>query len=137
MSGDGVVSVRLPSSLRATLEFQVTRQGITVHEAAKRLLAGLSSFSDADLRSLPEPPQEIANQRISFYVGWKQLDGLNNLSRTSRLSFSGIFRRLLHALLVTHKINFVQKEPGKPFYLEIKKADEAISPLSGQHRGKT
>ena len=83
------------------------------------------------------PPQEIANQRISFYVGWKQLDGLNNLSRTSRLSFSGIFRRLLHALLVTHKINFVQKEPGKPFYLEIKKADEAISPLSGQHRGKT
>jgi hypothetical protein len=137
MSGDGVVSVRLPSSLRVTLEFQVTRQGITVHEAAKRLLEGLSSFSDADLRSLPEPPKEITNQRLSFYVGWKQLDGLHNLSRISRLSFSGIFRRLLHALLVTHRIHFVQKEPGKPFYLEIKKADETISLLSRQHRGKT
>jgi hypothetical protein len=137
MSGDGVVSVRLPSSLRASLEFQATCQGITVHEAAKRLLAGLSSLSDAELRSLPEPPKEFTNQRLSLYVGWKQLDGLHNLSRISRLSFSGIFRRLLHALLVTHRIHFVQKEPGKPFYLEIKKADETISLLSRQHRGKT
>jgi hypothetical protein len=137
MSGEGVVSVRLPGSLRVTLEFQVTRQGITVHEAAKRLLAGLSNFSDADLRSLPEPPPEVTNQRLSFYVGWKQLDGLHNLSKISRLSFSGIFRRLLHALLVTNRIHFVQKEPGKPFYLEIKKADETISLLSRQHLGKT
>jgi len=136
MSGDGVVSVRLPSSLRATLEFLVTRQGITVHEAAKRLLAGLSIFSDVDLRSLPEPPKEITNHRLSFYVGWKQLEGLHDLSRLTRLSFSAIFRRLLHALLVTHRIHFVQKEPGKPFYLEIDKADGKISLLSRQQRGQ-
>lgn len=137
MSSDGIISVRLPSSLRATLEFQVTRQGITVHEAAKRLLAGSSTLSDADLRLLPEPPKEITNQRLSFYIGWEQLDSLHNLSRISRLSFSGIFRRLLHALLVTHRINFVQKESGKPFYLKINEKDEAIPLLSRQHREKT
>lgn len=109
MSGDGVISVRLQQSLLGCFRASAEHQGITIHEAAKRLIFVLSSITFDQIMELKEPPAELTNPRISLYVGWRALDALVIATRQSKLTNSAIFRRLLYGLLVTNEIAFVQQ----------------------------
>lgn len=108
MSGDGVVSVRLPRSLLGSFQEVTERQGSTVHAAARGLVSALASLTEDDVKALKEPPCELDKQRISLYVGWRLIDVLIGITRHSTLTNSSVFRRLLYGLLVTREIEFVQ-----------------------------
>ena len=110
MSGHGLVSVRLPRSLLEGPKTSAQRQGISIHEAARRLTDKLPSLTRADLKTLKEPPREQDAPRVSLYIGWDLLDVLADASHESNLSNSSIFRRLLHGLLVTKQLEFVQQD---------------------------
>jgi hypothetical protein len=109
MSGDGLISVRIPQSLLEALKASAQRQGISIHEAARRLTDKLPSLTQADLRELKEPPREPDSQRVSLYIGWGLSDELSDAAHESSLSNSSIFRRLLHGLLMTKQVQFVQQ----------------------------
>jgi hypothetical protein len=109
MSGEGILSVRLPLSLLGILRAIAGQQSMTIHETARRVLAGLSSLTPDQLRELKEPPREIASQRISLYVGWPLMDELAEMTQDAALTNSAVFRRLLYALLVTNQVLFVQQ----------------------------
>ena len=65
MSGDGLISARIPRSLLQALQASAQRQGISLHEAARRLTDKLPSLTQADLRGLKEPPREPDSPRVS------------------------------------------------------------------------
>ena len=110
MSGDGLVSVRIPRSLLEALKASAQRQGISIHEAARRLTDKLPSLTRDDLRTLKEPPREQDSPRVSFlYIGWDLLDVLADAAHESDLTNSSIFRRLLYGFLVTKQVEFVQQ----------------------------
>lgn len=109
MSGDGVVSVRLPLSLLGILRVIAGQRSMTIHEASRRILAGLSSLTPDQVRELKEPPREIASPRISLYVGWPVMDELAEMAQDAALTNCAVFRRLLYALLVTKEASFVQQ----------------------------
>jgi hypothetical protein len=109
MSGEGLVSVRLPRSLLGAFRALAERQGIGIHEAARRVVSFLPSLTPDAFKSLPEPPRELDTPRVSLYVGWDGLDVLACLTSGSILTNSCIFRRLLYGLLVTKEIEFVQQ----------------------------
>jgi len=108
MSGEGLISVRLPGSLLAAFQAARERQGITAHEAARRLLSWLSDLSGEDLRALGDPSTEQDAPRLSLYVGWPGVDRLDSAVRRSGLSRSAILRRLLYGLLVSGSLQYVQ-----------------------------
>lgn len=108
MSGDGVISVRLPRSLLDAFRASAERQGIGMHEAASRVTSYLPSLTTDALMTLREPPRELDTPRVSLYVGWDGVDVLASLTSASVLTNSCIFRRLLYGLLVTKEIEFVQ-----------------------------
>jgi hypothetical protein len=108
MSGEGVISVRLPKSLLRLFRAIVKQRGMTPHEAARGLLDALASLTQEGLRSLKEPPHELENPRTSLYLGWRRIDVLCAATRNSTLTNSSIFRRLLYGLLVSKQIEFVQ-----------------------------
>jgi hypothetical protein len=110
MSGDGLISTRIPRSLLQALRASAQRQGISLHEAARRLTDKLPSLTQADLRGLKEPPREPDSPRVSLYIGWSLLDVLSDAAHESSLSNSSIFRRLLYGFLVTKEIAFVQQD---------------------------
>lgn len=95
MSGDGLVSVRIPRSLLEALRASAQRQGISLHEAALRLTDKLPSLTRDDLRTLKEPPREQDSPRVSLHIGWDLLDVLADAAHESDLTNSSIFRRLL------------------------------------------
>jgi len=109
MSGDGLISVRIPRSLLEALRASAQRQGISLHEAARRLTDKLPSLTRDDLRTLEEPPREQSSSRVSLYVGWDLLDVLADAAHESDLTNSSIFRRLLYGFLVTKQVEFVQQ----------------------------
>lgn len=108
MSGAGLISVRLPRSLMGVFREGVSKAGIDIHMGARRLICALKRFTPDELRSLPEPPKELDNPRLSLYVGWQCIDVLAEINRQSQLSTSSVIRRLIYALLVTGSIQFVQ-----------------------------
>jgi len=108
MSGDGVISVRMPLSLFGALRASAARQGISVHEAATRLVSYLPSLSQEDLRGLAEPPKELESPKVSLYIGWRAVDVLASVARGGTLSNSQILRRVLFGLLVCRSLSFVQ-----------------------------
>jgi hypothetical protein len=110
MSGDGILSVRLPRSLLGAFRTATERQEITIHEGARRMIAVMSSVGRDEINSLQEPPCELDNPRVSLYVGWRGVDSLAAATRNSALTNSSIFRRLLYGLLVTRKVEFVQQD---------------------------
>jgi hypothetical protein len=110
MSGYGLVSVRIPRSLLEALKASAQRQGISIHEAARRLTDKLPSLTRDDLRTLKEPPGEQDTPRVSLYIGWELFDVLADATHESNLTNSSIFRRLLHGFLVTKQIAFVQQD---------------------------
>jgi hypothetical protein len=110
MSGYGLVSVRIPRSLLEALKASAQRQGISIHEAARRLTDKLPSLTRDDLRTLKEPPGEQDTPRVSLYIGWELFDVLADATHESNLTNSNIFRRLLYGFLVTKQIAFVQQD---------------------------
>jgi hypothetical protein len=110
MSGDGLISVRIPRSLLEALKASAQRQGISIHEAARRLTDKLPSLTRDDLRTLKEPPREQDSPRVSLYIGWDLLDVLADATHESNLTNSSIFRRLLFGFLVTKQVGFVQHD---------------------------
>jgi hypothetical protein len=117
MSGDGLISVRMPRSLLDAFRAAAQRQGISIHEAARRLTGKLPSLTRDDLRALTEPPRESDTPRVSLYIGWELLDVLADAAHESNLTNSGIFRRLLYGFLVTKQVEFVQQ--GDNWKLQI------------------
>jgi len=109
MSGDGLVSARIPRSLLEALKASTQRQVISIHEAARRLTDKLPSLTRDDLRTLKEPPREQDSPRVSLYIGWELLDVLADAAHESGLTNSSIFRRLLYGFLVTKQVEFVQQ----------------------------
>jgi hypothetical protein len=128
MSGDGLVSIRMPQSLLAAFRVAAQRQGISIHEAARRLTERLPSLTRDDFRALAEPPQESDGSCVSLYIGWKLLNGLADATHKSNLTNSSIFRRLLYGFLVTKQVEFVQQ--GNDWKLQIdstKHSEHSIS----------
>lgn len=110
MSGDGVISVRLPRSLLATFRAAAEQKGLTVHDAMRFLTNALPSLTLDDLTALREPPGELDTPRISFYIGWRSIDVLVRTIQNTPLTNSTVLRRLLYALLITKEIGFVQQD---------------------------
>jgi len=100
MSGDGLISVRLPRSLMAAFEASASRAGMDVHGAARQLIRHLGEQSDDELTSLPDPQKETDNPRISLYVGRPQIEILAAASKRTQLSMSHILRRLVYGQVV-------------------------------------
>ena len=109
MSGDGVVSFRLPLSLLGALRATAQEHGISIHETAARWISYLPSLSQDELKTLREPPREFDTPKVSLYVGWRVVDALTVATRNSGLTNSTIIRRLLYAVLVTDDLEFVQQ----------------------------
>lgn len=124
MSGDGVLSVRLPLSLLGTFRAEAEREGIGVHQAARRVISFLPSLSQENLNSLREPPRELDTPKISLYVGWRAIDVIASVSRNSPLSNSQIVRRVLFALLITKSLEFVQRGDDWELHLVQKALQE-------------
>lgn len=137
MSGDGVISVRLPLSLLAAFRTAAEHQGLTVHEAARGLIAALPSITQDQLMELNEPPPEVNTPRVSLYVGWRAVDALIVATRDSTRTNSTIFRRLLYGLLVTREIAFVQQNGHWKLQIasqENKKNTQEIAAAGGEKR---
>jgi hypothetical protein len=109
MSGDGVISVRLPLSLLGAFRTAAAGQNLTIHEAARRLIAFISDLTQDELIKLKEPPHEFDSPRVSLYVGWRSIDTLTRETKNSALGNSNIFRRLFYGLFVTKELEFVQQ----------------------------
>lgn len=119
MSGDGVVSVRVPKSLLETFRMAVDAAEYTVHDAAEATIDCLDSITDEDLRALPEPPREAETPRISFYVGLEYVDALAAVAQGSGLTVSSIFRRVIFGVLVCRTLEVVQTKSGWKFKLHL------------------
>jgi hypothetical protein len=128
MSGDGLISVRMQRSLLDAFRAAAQRQGISIHEAARRLTDKLPPLTRDDLRTLREPPREPDSPRVSLYIGCELLDVLADATHESNLTNSSIFRRLLYGFLVTKQVEFVQQ--GDNWKLQIvstKHSEHSIS----------
>jgi hypothetical protein len=124
MSGEGIISVRLPRSLLGAYRASAKRQAISIHEAARRVLSFVLSFGPDNIKSLPEPPRELDTPRISLYVGWNAIDQLEAATAGGFLTNSRIFRRLLYGLLITKEIEFVQKNEHWKLQIASRKSIE-------------
>lgn len=144
MSNPANIKIALPASLYRTLQVMTSRQAISETEAVRRLVSGLSGLTDADLRSLPEPPREYRRLDLNIHLEWKDLDRLSEAATVAHISISSIFRRILYAALITRKVHFVSRDKNE-FRLEITQMhfefaedferDGPIPLLSRQHRG--
>jgi hypothetical protein len=132
MSGDGVVTVRLPLSLLGAVRATAQEHGISIHEAASRWVSYLPSLSPDDLRALKEPPRELDTRKISLYLGWRVVDALTVATRNSGLTNSTIIRRLLYAVLVAHDIEFVQQNDRWKLQIAKSKNGEKTSFYSAE-----
>jgi len=110
MNEGSEITVRVPLSLFGAFRASAERLGVTTSEAVKILTAAASWLPPDQLRSLEEPPQEMETARLSFHLNWNSVDALMITTRNSLLTNSALFRRLLHGLLVTKEISFVQQE---------------------------
>ena len=121
MSGDGVLTVRLPLSLLGALQAEAQRQGITIHEAARRVISFLPTVSQDDFVALPEATRELRAPKVSLYVGWRVVDVLTAATQKNGLTNSSIVRKLLNGLLISHEIKFVQQDEHWKLKIMLKK----------------
>lgn len=128
MSGEGLISVRLPSSLKGRFKAIAERQGLDVHDAARRLIKRLPSLTGDELKTLTDPPGEPDMPRLSLYVGWDLIDVLNEAADNSNLAISTIIRRLLHGFFVSGQLQFVQN--GEHRKLQIISQKQLGNPVS-------
>jgi hypothetical protein len=123
MSSDGVVSVRLPLSLLGAFRAAAERQGITIHEAARRVVSFLPTVPLSDLANLREPTREHEQPKVSLYVGWRAVDILMAATRENGLTNSAILRRMLNGFLVSNEVKFVQQ--GDHWELKIMRGNDS------------
>lgn len=131
MSGDGVVSVRLPLTLLGAFRAAAARQGISIHEAASRLVSFLRSLSINDLMALTEPPRELDTPKISLYIGRRAIDVLVSVAHSGTLSNSQILRRVLFGLLIRKNISFVQHNGQWKLQISVAKDEQNLSSVRG------
>jgi hypothetical protein len=135
MSGDGLISIRLPRTLFELLRTALQRSGRDLHGGARFLISYLDCLSPDELASIPEPPNEAENPRVSFYVGRYVLT-LEEISLKTRLSKSSIFRRLVYGLFVTKSLGFVQHSENKEWRL-VRVQNGAENSCSQTQEGNT
>lgn len=138
-----VLTLSLPASLLGTFRAVTVKQTLSVGDAIRRVISGLCYLTDADLRSLPEPPREYRNEELRVDLEWSYLDQLTEATRVSKMTISSIFRRILHALLVTRKVRLISLNESE-FRLELTQmrfefagyyqTEKPIQLLSRQHR---
>ena len=141
------IRVSMPSSLFRSFEAVTAIQGISIDEACRRLVLGLSGHFDADLGSLPDPPKELIKRNLKLGLDWRCVDKLAEASRISGLGTSSIFRRLLYAILITRTIRFISCKCENAVCMQINEIhtnftddfeSDGPSPLlSRQHREQT
>jgi hypothetical protein len=103
------------------------RARLDLHDGARYLISGLRSLIPDELTSLPEPPKELDNPRVSLYVGWQCIDVLAEVSHRTQLSASSVIRRLVHGLLISGSIEFVQKNGIRELHLvRVQKNSENV-----------
>jgi hypothetical protein len=117
MSGDGIISVRLPRTLLSTFRNWAASQGLSIHRAAIDLIYWMPDLDANELLSLPEPPKESDNPRVSLHVGLDSIDFLADVTSNSGLGTSSAFRRFLHAYLVDRTVEIVQR--GRSWVLQL------------------
>jgi hypothetical protein len=117
MSGEGLISVRLPKSLYGRFKATANSQGLDLHDAARRLISRLPSFTADEFSTLEDPPREPDMPRVSLYVGCDSVDALVEAAHESNLAISTILRRLLYAFLVSGQLQLVQN--GEHWKLQI------------------
>jgi len=113
MSGAGVISIRLPSSLIEALEANALRAGMDIHGAARQLIEGIRELTDAEIAALPDPPKELDNPRLSLYVGWAHVETLRAVSDRAQLSVSDVVRRLVYRQVADEPI-WLRESRGLP-----------------------
>jgi len=135
MSGEGLISVRLPRALLERFRKAAQHSNRDLHGGARFLISYLDSLSPDELASIPEPPRELDNLRVSLYVGQHCIDILADISQKTQLSVSSIFRRLAYGLFVTRTLRFVQHSENKQWHLVH--AQSGAESMSFQDREKT
>jgi hypothetical protein len=117
MSGQGLISVRIPRSLLDVFRTAASCSKRILHGAARFLILGLKGLTPDQLSAIPEPPQEVDSPRVSLYVGSRCVAALTEVSQKTQLSVSSIVRRLAYGLFVDRSIWFVQNSTNKEWLL--------------------
>jgi hypothetical protein len=117
MSGQGLISVRIPRSLLHVFRTAASCSRRTQHSAARFLILGLKGLTLDQLSAIPEPPQELDSPRVSLYVGSRCVAALTEVTQKTQLSASSIVRRLAYGLFVNKSIWFVQNSASQEWLL--------------------
>lgn len=117
MSGQGLISVRIPRSLLDVFRAAALRSKHTLHGGTRTLISGMRGLTSDQLAAIPEPPQELDNPRVSLYIGAQCVGALAEAAQKTRLSASSIVRRLAYGLFVNKSIRFVQNSTSKGWIL--------------------
>jgi hypothetical protein len=117
MSGQGLISVRIPRSLLDAFRTAASRSKRTLHGATRFLILGLKGLTPNQLLSIPEPPRELDSPRVSLYVGSRCVATLTEFVHKTQLSASSIVRRLAYGLFVNKSLRFVQNSANKEWLL--------------------
>jgi hypothetical protein len=115
MNGGTTIVIRLPASLLRSFRVVAAWESVKEDEVCRRIICGLSGLTDADLRSLPEPPREHRYLELKIELDWRSLDRLSDANRVSKMTNSSIFRRILYAFLITRKVHFVPRDNANEF----------------------
>jgi hypothetical protein len=134
MSGQGLISVRIPRKLLDAFRIAASRSKRTLNGAARFLILGMKGLSPDQLLAIAEPPQELDNPKVSLYVGRSCVAALTEVSRKTQLSVSSIVRRLAYGLFVDRSIWFVQKSANKEWLLVSVQNRSEIGRLKLQER---
>jgi hypothetical protein len=127
LSGEGVVSVRLPRSLLGLFRTVAEQRGISVHEAARRIVSSLTDLAPDELKLLKDPPREVDTPRLSLYLGWDLVDVLAGAAEDSGLGNSCILRRVIYGLFITREIAFVQQNGQSKLQIAPEKYTEKFN----------
>jgi hypothetical protein len=119
MNEGTTIAIRLPASLLRTFQAVAASESVKEGEVCRRIICGLSGLTDADLRSLPEPPREHRYLELKIELDWRSLDRLCDATRLSKMPNSSIFRRILHAFLITGKVHFVPRNNVNEFCIGL------------------
>jgi hypothetical protein len=117
MSGQGLISIRIPRRLLDAFRTAASCSKRTLNGAARFLILGMKGLSPDQLLAIPEPSQELDSPRVSLYVGSSCVTALTEASQKTQLSVSSIVRRLAYGLFVNRSIWFVQNSANKEWLL--------------------
>ena len=117
MSGQGLISVRIPRLLLDVFRASALRSKHTLHGGARTLISGMRGLTSDQVRALSESPQELDSPRVSLYVGARCVSTVTEFAQKTQLTVSSIVRRLVYGLFVNKSIRFVQNPANKEWLL--------------------